>query len=99
MGSGFRHPQLIFDTTTHHLFSMFDEILQDTLEIQKTRLNAIHQGDQIETERALEIGVLVKLIQDLFREGILLQLHHHANLITTGLIANVGNAHEFLIAH
>ena len=81
-----------------HLAAMAQEVLQHLLEIQRSRL-AIHQRHHVDAEHALHLGVLVEVVEHDLRHFVALQFHHHAHAILVGLVAELGDALQFLVLH
>ena len=61
-------------------YPMNDEFFEDRLERERLR-HAVNQSDHVHMESVLELGMLVKIIQDLFRICALLQVDDDADIL------------------
>src|SRR5579862_5227006 len=98
VGPLFRLAQVVGRATADHRHPVVDKELDCFDERQDARL-AVHDGQHDHAESLLELGVLVKIVQDHFRLFAALQLHHNAHAVTVGLILHVGDAFDFLVQH
>ena len=75
-----------------------DEPLEHLLQVQDARLPAV-DGEQRHAEAGLHRGVLVEVVQHHLRDGVALQLDDDPHPLARGLVAQVGDALELLLAH
>src|SRR3989344_4329449 len=100
MGSVFGFLELKPRTAGDHFLAVVNEFLQHALKPEYLRLDAVHQSQHVEMECLLKLGVFEKLIKDLARESILLQVYGDAQTFLVGLVADVLNAVYLpLLAH
>ena len=81
-----------------HFAAMRQEVEQHLLEVQQLRL-AVDQRHHVHAEGVLELGLLVQVVQHHFRHFAAFQFDHHAHARLVGLVADVGDALELLVAH
>ena len=75
-----------------------DERLQQVLEVHQFR-PAAGEADVVDAEGRLQRREAVELVQDDIGHGVALDLDDHAHAVAIALVADVGNAFEFLLAH
>ena len=51
----------------------------------------VDQGDDVDAEHALQLGVLVEVVEDDLRDLAAAQLHHHAHAVLVGLVPQLGD--------
>jgi len=93
-----RLAQFEHGTARDHFAAVRQEALQHLLEVQQLRL-AIDQRHHVHAEGVLQLGLLVQVVEHHFRHFAPFQLDHHAHARLVGLVADVGNAVELLVAH
>jgi hypothetical protein len=59
----------------------------------------IHQGDHVEPERLLQLRALVEVVGDDVGIGAALQLDHQPHPRAVGLVAQISDPLELLLAH
>ncbi len=69
--------------------AMFQEFLQDTPKGKSLRL-AVYQSHHIDVKNTLKGGVLVEVVEDSVRAGVLLQVNDNAHSVTVGFISQGG---------
>ena len=74
------------------------EAFQHLLQVQQLRLT-IDQSDHIHTKGILQLGLLEEIIQNDFRHFIAFQFDNDTHTRFVGLVANIGNAVEFLFTN
>ena len=90
-----RFAQLEYGTTCHHLTTVGKEILHHLFEVEQTRLT-VNQGNQVHTKGILKLGVLVEIIENDLRHFTALQFYHQTHTVFVRLVANIGDAFDFL---
>jgi hypothetical protein len=109
VGQGHREPlqhvrplarlaQLVHRAPGDHFAAVTQEGLQQLLQVQHARL-AIHQGHHVHAEGILHLRFFVQIVQDHFRDLAALQLDHHPHARLVGLVADLGDAFQPLLAH
>ncbi len=73
-------------------------MLQELLEVERAG-HAVHERDHVAREPCLQRGVLEQLVDDHIRGHAALDLHHHAQAITVGLVTHVRNARHGTRVH
>ena len=68
------------------LLLVLDVVVEHLLERQRARVDAVHQGDHVHAERALQGGVLVELVQHHLGDGVALQLDVDAHAGAVALV-------------
>jgi hypothetical protein len=81
-----------------NLAPVADERLQHFLQREQLRL-AVLQGDHVDAEHRLHRRLRVEVVQDDVRRLTALELDDDAHAVLVGLIAQLGNAFDFLCAH
>ncbi|MPM79639.1 hypothetical protein SDC9_126678 [bioreactor metagenome] len=76
-----------------HIPLMADVVRNDLLEVELLRF-AARDGDHVDPERHLQIGILEEILQDALRVAVLLDLDDGAHARSVALIANIRNAGE-----
>jgi hypothetical protein len=81
----------------HHLAAVLDEVLEHALERERLR-HAVHEREHVVVEGALELGVLVEIIQNGLRMRRALELDDDAD-VGGRFVAQVADALELLLLH
>src|SRR2546425_3888777 len=84
--------------TGEDIAAMIDVMLQQRLEVENHR-PPFDQRQRDHAESGLQGGVLVQIVEDGQRSGILLQLDDDAHTLTVGLVVQVRDAFELSLAH
>ena len=92
-----RFRQIKFRAFGDDFFAECDEVLKHRLKRKRLR-HAINERDDVVVKRFFELRVLVKIIQNRLRVGIILKLDDHANVFRR-LITNVANAFDLFLMH
>ena len=74
------------------------EALEHLLEVQQLR-PAVDQRDHVHAEGVLQLRLLVQVVQHDFRHFAALELDHDAHAGLVGLVADVADAFQLLVAH
>ncbi len=90
--------QVVLRAAADHLPPVDDERLQHALQAHRPRL-AVHQGQHVEGEGGLHGRVLVQVAEDLPRLPLPLQLDDDAHAVAVGLVPQLGDAVDPLVAH
>ena len=98
MGAFLRFAQVVLRPAPDHIDAVVDEQLQGVRQGERARL-AMDDGQHDHAERLLELRMLVEIVQDHFRLLAALQLNDNPHAIAVGLIADVGDALDFLVLH
>ena len=93
-----RFAQVILRAAPDHVDAMVNELLQRVNQRQRARL-AVNDGQHDHPERLLELRVLVEIVQNHFRLLAALDLNDNAHAIAVRLVADVGDALDFLVLH
>ena len=93
-----RLAQVEHSAARDHFTAMTDERFDQLFEIQQARL-AIDHRHHVDTEHVLHLGVLVQIVEHHFRHFAATQLDHHAHAVFVGLVAQRGDAFDFLVFH
>ena len=81
-----------------HLALVVDVVVDQLLEAERAG-HPVDQGDHVEAERGLHLGVLEELVEDdLVRVAAALQLDHQPHPRAVGLVAQVGDPVDLLLA-
>ena len=82
----------------HHLAAMAQEGFEELFQVEHARL-AIDQRDHVHAETLLHLRVFPQIVQDDFRHFAAFQLNDspHAGLV--GLVTDIGDAFQSLLAH
>src|SRR2546428_4635243 len=84
--------------TGEDIAAMIDVMLQQRLEVENHR-PPFDQRQRDHAESRLQGGVLVQIVEDGQRSGILLQLDDDAHTLTVALVVQVRDAFELSLAH
>ena len=92
--------ELKFRPTTNNFLAVLNKLRQNILQAEQFRhATFINQCQNIVMESRLQASQLVKLVQNLLRESILLKVNHDTNLATSRLIARIRNMIKLLCKH
>ena len=97
VGAGLGLAQLELDPPADHLAAELDEVL-DHLEQRQHPRPAGDDRQHDDAEGLLELGVLVEVVEDDLADLAALQLDDDAHAVAVGLVADVGNALDGLVA-
>ena len=89
--------ELVLGATLHHLLAVEDEGLEHALERERLR-HAIDEREHVVVEGALELGVLIEVVEDGLRVRGSFELDDNAD-VGCGLITQILHAFELLVAH
>ena len=89
--------QLELDAAAHHLAAELDELLDDLEQVQHAR-PAADDGQHDDAEGLLQLGVLVEVVEHDLADLAALQLDDDAHAVAIGLVADVGDALDGLVA-
>jgi hypothetical protein len=83
-----------------HVAAMADEGSQALLQIQQLRAT-VDQRHHVDAENGLQLGMLVKIVQQDFGDLATLEIDDDAHAVLVGLVAQtmLGDALDFLFAH
>ena len=81
-----------------HLAAVRDEALDQVLEVEHLGL-VVDQRHHVHAEGVLQLRMLVEVVEDDLGQFVPLQFDHDAHAVLVGLVANVGNALDLLLAH
>ena len=98
MGAVARLAQQELDAPPDHLLAELGEGADHVLEVELLG-PAADQRHHVGAERALQRREAVKLVQHHVGHGVALQLDHDAHALAVGLVADVGDAFDLLLAH
>jgi hypothetical protein len=93
-----RLAQVEHGAARHHLAAVAQEGLEELLEVQEPGL-AVEKRDHVHAEALLHRRELVEMVQDDLGNLAALQLDHRAHPRLVGLVAQVGDALDALLAH
>src|SRR6056297_2804816 len=93
-----RLAQIVDRAPGDHLAAMGDERLQNALQRHQLRLTLV-QGHHVDAEDALQRRVLVEVVQDHLVHLAALELDHDAHAVLVGLVAQLADALQLLLAH
>ena len=82
----------------HHLLAELDERREHRRHVHQLGLAAVER-DEVAAERALERREAVELVEHHVGHGIALQLDDDAQAVAVGLVADLGDALDALLAH
>ena len=88
--------QLEDGTPRHDLTPMGEKALQYLAQIEQTGL-AIDQSHHVHTERILQLGRLVEIVENNLGDFAALEFDHHAHTGLVGFVADVADTFEFLL--
>lgn len=88
--------QLEYGTTGHHFTAVADERFEQVLEVEQAR-TAVDQGHHVDAEYALQLGLLVEVVQHHLRHLAATQLDDDAHAVLVGLVAQLGDAFDLLL--
>ncbi|MGY3615371.1 hypothetical protein ACVJGD_001567 [Bradyrhizobium sp. USDA 10063] len=97
VGAVARFAEQIFGSPGHHLFAEGDEDGQQILQVHLLRAAGIERQD-VGREVGLQRREAVELIQHHVRHRLALQFDHDAETFAVGLVAQVGNTLDLLLA-
>ena len=90
-------PQLELGAAPDHLAPELDEVVDDVDQRQHARA-AAHDRQHDDAERRLQLRVLVEVVQDHLRHFAALQLDDDPHAVAVGLVAQIGNPLDRLLA-
>ena len=90
-------PELVLGATLHHLLAVRNEGLKHALKREGLR-HAVHKGKHVVMEGALELRVLVDIVEHGLRVRGALKLDNHAD-VSRGLVAQILDALDLLVAY
>ena len=93
-----RLAQVVHGAARNHFAAVLQEAHQHLLQVQQLRL-AVDQRHHVHAEGVLQLGLLVQVVQHNLWHFAALELNHHAHARLVGLVADVGDAFELLVAH
>ena len=82
----------------HDLAAVPDEALEQLLQAEQSRL-AIDQRDHVDAEHGLERRVLVEVVEDDLGDFTALEFDDDAHAVLVGLVAQLADALDLLVAH
>ena len=88
--------QLEDGTTGHHFTTVTHERFKQVLEVQDAR-TAVDQGNNVDPEHALQLGLCIEVIENNLRHFTTTQLDHNTHAVFVGLITQLGDAFELLL--
>ena len=91
-----RLAQFIEGTPGDHLAAVADEGLEHLLEVEGARL-AILQGDHVDAEDVLQLGLGEEVVDHHLAGLAALDLDHHPQAVLVGLVAQLGDALDALL--
>src|SRR5262249_32211211 len=97
VGALFGPREVVAGAPGDNLAAEADERLQHLLEVHDLRA-AVDQRQHDDAERGLHLGVFVELVEQDLRDLAATQLQHDANALTVGLVADVRDALDLLLA-
>ncbi|MNQ75687.1 hypothetical protein D3C85_904910 [compost metagenome] len=90
--------QLELDAADDHFLAELEEELQQLAQAHLLG-TAMVQRQHVDAERALQRRIAEQLVQDDVARSVALQLDDDPHALTVGLVTNVGNAFQTLLAH
>jgi len=87
MGAIARLIEVILGATPDDIFAMLDIFLQDHLQSQDLRLDAVDQGQHVKMEGGLQRRMLEQSVKNLLRIRIFLQFNDYSDAILIRFIA------------
>ena len=96
VGAGFGLAQFKLRTAGQHLEAVVNEALQKLLEVHDPRASVVN-GQHDGAKRAAQLRLLVQVVQHHLPDFALLELHHHADAVLVGLVAQVADTFDFLL--
>jgi hypothetical protein len=90
-----RLAQLEHRAPRHDLAAVVEEDLDEVLQIANARL-PVDEGDHVDAERVLQLGLLVQVVQHDLGHLAAAQLDHHAHARLVGLVLDVADALDLL---
>ena len=97
MRTGTRLAQFELGATRDDFAAVQNELLQEVFKIEQTRTH-VHQRNHVHAEAVLQLRILIEVVQDDVRNFATLQFDNDAHARLVGLVAQVRNAFEALIA-
>ena len=97
VGTGFGLAQLEFGAPAHDLAAELEEVLDDVNERQHAR-PAADDRQHDDAERGLQLRVLVEVIENDLRHFAALELDDDAHAVAVGLVTQIGDAVDHLLA-
>src|SRR5262249_23641383 len=95
---GFRLPQLELGATPYHFAPELDEAPDELEQVQDFRPSA-DDGEHDDAEGRLQRRVLVEVVENHLRHLAALQLDHDAHALAIGLVPQIRDAFDDLVAH
>ena len=89
--------QLVLRAPDDDLALVLDVVVDDRAQRQRPR-HVVDQRDRVDAERRLHRGVLVELVQHDLRDHAALELDHDPHALAVGLVAQVGDLGDLLLA-
>ena len=90
--------EIVLGAAADHFPAELEELLDEVEQRQDPRA-AGHDGQGDDAERRLQRRVLVEVVQHHLRHLAPSQLDHDAHAVTVGLVAQVGDSLDYLLAH
>ena len=85
-------------TARHDFATMAQECFDDLFQVEQLGL-AVNDGDHIDTEAVLQLGLLVQMVEHDFRHLAATQLDDRTHTGFVRLVAYLGDAFDLLLAH
>ena len=76
---------------------VLDVVVQHLLDVERAR-HAVDERQHDHAEALLELRVLEELVEHDLRDAVVLELDDHAHALAVGLVAQVGDLGELLLA-
>ena len=74
-------------------------MFEDGLEREDLRIDAVDEGQHVDVEILLQVRHLVERVEDLLREGFLLEVDHDTHAVLVGLVAQILDPLELVFLH
>ena len=98
MGAVARLAEQVLGAPVDHLLAEGDEGRQQVLQIHHLRPAAVERH-HVGAERRLQRGEAIELVEHHVGHGVAAQFDHHAVAVAVGLVAQLGDAFDLLVAH
>jgi hypothetical protein len=83
----------------HHDFAPVQDVVVDDLEQVDGPRPVVDQGEHVDAERLLHLGVVEELVEDDTRVRVLLELDHHPHAAPVGLVAKIRDPLQVAFLH
>src|SRR5262249_43397513 len=98
LSRAFLFAELVARAARDHVAAVIEEALQRLLQIERLRAPG-DDGEVDHAERRLQIRHSIELVDDDLRKDVLLQLDDEADAVAIGLVADLADAFDLLVAN